>query len=540
MEVEGWDVAELPAESNPLTEGLLIHALKGTLSGDNHRLITSNQQLEAWQSKSSYYLLLQTVFSDTRLPYDVRLQSIIQIKNGVEKYWRRGAKNIISDDGKQHLRSRLLQSGIQEPDRRLAIIIALVIGKIARLDFPTKWPDLINTLIDTLRQNQESNFHGFMLKRALLVLLNVTKEVSQNRIGPGRGKLKQYASELLYLLGAVYFNSFQVSLIQQTIEDPTHLALLESALEQSLLAVKIIRRLILILDSIRSDETVKEFWGRSLPEFQYVLDIAISNNLTSNQDAPVVQLLHKNLGQLAKLHVHVAKNSATDFVLLQDDTFAVVQMHWRLMSLLGQQCALGAGYPAIVQVTQSVHDFDETTKSLVDKLGHQALMLLRACVKMISMPGRGLRYRTQEEKQQDADAVAKMQQKVFSEGSIVELVHHIVMELFLFQPSDLREWEEEPDEWEKREELGSEDFEFAARPCAEKLLLDLTLHFGSTSIPEILKMLATVTGKHNDYAHKISCPCYFTATNIIHSTWLRFSSSERSRVLCSRTCGCQP
>ena len=57
MEVEG--VAELPAESNPLTETLLIEALKDALSSDNQRLITSKQQLEAWQSKSGYYSLLQ-------------------------------------------------------------------------------------------------------------------------------------------------------------------------------------------------------------------------------------------------------------------------------------------------------------------------------------------------------------------------------------------------------------------------------------------------------------------------------------------------
>jgi hypothetical protein len=57
MEVEG--IAELPAESNPLTESLLIHAIKGALSGDNQRLITSKQQLEQWQSKSGYYLMLQ-------------------------------------------------------------------------------------------------------------------------------------------------------------------------------------------------------------------------------------------------------------------------------------------------------------------------------------------------------------------------------------------------------------------------------------------------------------------------------------------------
>jgi hypothetical protein len=57
MDVEG--IAELPAESNPLNSTLLIRALQGSLSGDNQQLITSKQQLEGWQSKSGYYVLLQ-------------------------------------------------------------------------------------------------------------------------------------------------------------------------------------------------------------------------------------------------------------------------------------------------------------------------------------------------------------------------------------------------------------------------------------------------------------------------------------------------
>jgi hypothetical protein len=357
---------------------------------------------------------------------------------------------------------------------------------------------VISILVENIRRYTSPELEGsypFQLRRSLLLLLNITKEVTLNRVGAGRVKLKSSASELLLLLGSIYFNCFQSQIIQEFFAEPSLLAILEAVLEQSLLAIKTIRRLILLLDNMRSDNTVREFWNRSLPEFQSVLQFAIAHNFSIDQQAPVVVLLHRNLGQLAKLHVHVAKNNPTDFALLQDEKFEIIKMHWHLMSLLGQQYASSAGYPAIVQVAPSIQDFDESRKALVDKLGLQALLLLRACVKMIAMPGRGLRYRTPEEKQQDADVVEKMREKVFTNNAVLELVSHVIMELLLFQPSDLQEWEEDPDEWEKREELGAEDFDFASRPCAEKLLLDLSLNFREVTLPEILKMVENVTGK---------------------------------------------
>jgi hypothetical protein len=63
MDVEG--IAELPgAEANPLTENLLLHALEGALSGNNHRLITAKQQLEEWQLREGYHTLLQVILHD--------------------------------------------------------------------------------------------------------------------------------------------------------------------------------------------------------------------------------------------------------------------------------------------------------------------------------------------------------------------------------------------------------------------------------------------------------------------------------------------
>jgi len=47
----------------------------------------------------------------------------------------------------------------------------------------------------------------------------------------------------------------------------------------------------------------------------------------------------------------------------------------------------------------------------------------------------------------------------------------------VFTPRDLKQWEQEPDEWEKTQEGAGDDWEFSIRTCAEKLFLDLIINF---------------------------------------------------------------
>jgi hypothetical protein len=359
--------------------------------------------------------------------------------------------------------------------------------------------NVISQLIDAIRNslNAREMYQSspIQLRRSLLVLLHIFKEVSQNRIGPGRSKLKSYSSELLSLLSSVYFGSFNVELIQTGLDSGSGL---DIPLEEALLSFKIMRRIIvLFIDNIPGDPDVKTIWNESLSSFRSVIDIALAQDMHARFSSDAVQYLHRNLGQIAKFHVSMAKDHFSAFVALQQ-SYEVIQMHWKLVSILGQKFAVAAGYPAVSEVVSTVHDFDEIRKTLVDKLGLQSLLLLRACIKWVALPSRSLRYRTEMQKKDDKDASLILMENVFTETAVIELVNHIVAELFLFQPNDLREWEEEPDEWEKREELSGEDFEFAARPCSEKLLLDLTIHFKDSTIPHLLKMLQTVTGKNNE------------------------------------------
>jgi hypothetical protein len=346
----------------------------------------------------------------------------------------------------------------------------------------------------------------------MLILDHVVKELSLVRIGAARNTLKSTAAELVRILCPVYFDSLQPDWIRtvlptagQNAGEEANYEALKTKLEYAWASAKIIRRLIVsLIDRPRDDEAVRSFWDNSLVVFKATLQIAISPdyNLRSlNRDGssenPIERLIMKNLTQLTKLHVNMAKSHPTDFALLQSSgNFEVIQVHWQLLSLLGQHYASQAGYPAVGgQVTSSVHDFDESQRTLIDQLGHQSLLLLRACIKMIFTPGRGLRYRTPEEKEIDNATMANLKAQIFTEGAVLDLINHAVTELFLFQPKDLQEWEEEPDAWEKREELESEDFEFAVRPCAEKLVLDLAINYKDLTTSRLLEMLSMVTCK---------------------------------------------
>jgi hypothetical protein len=98
----------------------------------------------------------QSVFLDKSLPLEVRYLAIIKLKNGIDKYWRKTATKYfipppymptrpdndnsgVDKEDKAVIRARLLESGVNEADQRLALQNALVIAKIARLEFPNDW-----------------------------------------------------------------------------------------------------------------------------------------------------------------------------------------------------------------------------------------------------------------------------------------------------------------------------------------------------------------------------------------------------------------
>lgn len=82
---------EAPGEANPLTETTLLRVLESAASRDQQQVQSGTKQLQTWEKAAGYYKDLQSVFIARSLPVEVRYLAIIQLKNGIDKYWRKTA-----------------------------------------------------------------------------------------------------------------------------------------------------------------------------------------------------------------------------------------------------------------------------------------------------------------------------------------------------------------------------------------------------------------------------------------------------------------
>ncbi|RYN90889.1 Importin-11 [Alternaria tenuissima] len=481
---------EVPGEANPLTENILFHVLRSASSADQTQVQSGTKQLQQWEKAQGYYPLLQTMFLDQSLPLEVRYLAIIQLKNGIDKYWRKTATNAVSKEDKATIRARLLESAVNEADHRLALQNALVVAKIVRFEFPNDWPELFQQLLHVLRASTDPNAYRLQLPRALLVLLYIVKELSTGRLLRTRQSLQTVAPEIFNVLGTIYVNKVQTwqAFFRDGGDDEG--GALES-IDNSLLAIKTMRRLIIAgYEFPGRDKDVQGFWTLTRTHFGEFLQYVIPEK--SPLAVEVQKKIGKHLMQLSKLHLNMATTHPADFVLLPN-SIDLARDYWSLISRLGEQW----GSKSIEGAKVGTDGDEEDESPIIERLGLKGLLLIRACVKMVFYPTQTFRFKHQQEKDEKNQATHMIKTDLLTDDLVREMISALVQRFFVFRPSDLRMWEEEPDEWEKMEE-GAEDWEFAIRPCAEKLFLDLAKNFKNLIIQPLLQVFYTVATPENE------------------------------------------
>ncbi|KAL6704681.1 hypothetical protein ACN47E_007963 [Coniothyrium glycines] len=481
---------EVPGEANPLTEGILLHVLRSASSSDPTQVHTGTKQLQAWEKARGFYPLLQAVFLDKSLPLQVRYLAIIQLKNGIDKYWRKTATNAVSKEDKTTIRTRLLESAVSEAPQNLALQSALVVAKIARFEYPSDWPELFQQLLQILRAATDPNAYRLRLPRALLVLLYIVKELSTGRLQRTRQSLQSVAPELLNVLGTIYVSKVQSwqSFFRDGGDDEG--GAIES-IDDSLLAIKVIRRLVIAgYDFPSRDKHVQEFWLLTRTHLGEFLPYVMSD------DSPLAEIVQskvaKHLLQLSKLHYNMATTHPADFVLLPN-SLDLTRDYWGLISKLGDTWGSKS-----VDTAKIGSDGDaEDDAPIIERLALKGLLVIRACVKMVFYPTQTFRYKQQQEKDEKNQATEMVKSILLTDDLVREMISSLVTRFFVFRPSDLRMWEEEPDEWEKMDE-GAEDWEFSIRPCAEKLFLDLAKNFKDLIVQPLLQVFYTVATPENE------------------------------------------
>ncbi|OBS80045.1 hypothetical protein A6R68_21754, partial [Neotoma lepida] len=117
----------------------------------------------------------------------------------------------------------------------IATQIAVLIAKVARLDCPRQWPELIPTLVESVKVQDDLRQH-----RALLTFYHVTKTLASKRLAADRKLFYDLASGI-YNFACSLWNHHTDTFLQQ-VSSGNESAVL-SSLERTLLSLKVLRKL---------------------------------------------------------------------------------------------------------------------------------------------------------------------------------------------------------------------------------------------------------------------------------------------------------
>ena len=433
----------------------------------------------------------QAVYLDRSLPSEIRYLAIIQLKNGIDKYWRRSAQNAIAVDEKAEIRSHLLEGGMEEAETQLALQNALVVSKVVRIDYPLDWPEVLTSLIKALRTANVSN--QMHLRRGMLMLLQVVKELATARLRKSQTSLQSVTPEIVFLLSEVYTQkiSYWMTFFSGGRDDEGGAI---DAMENSLLAIKILRRLLIVgYEYPNHDKDVQQLWAQSQQQFGHLLEMI-------SREPPVLAspskgLVEKHLMQLSKFHIQMGNIHPAAFALLPSSLY-LVRAYWDLVSKFGE--FYGSERQDFSVKALKSDDGSKTERPILEKLCLKGLTLLRGCMKMVFSPIQSFKYRSAEVKEEQQRGVDLIKSQLLTEELVSGIANTIVTKFFVFRQVDLEAWEEDEDEWEIREEGGGGDtWEFEVRPCAEKLFMDLVINFKHLLVEPLLSFFKSVAGENH-------------------------------------------
>ncbi|KAI0837537.1 ARM repeat-containing protein [Hypoxylon sp. FL0890] len=483
---------EAPGAATPLTLSELVRTLQSAQSHDNSQRQAATQQLSAWETHPDYYPTLQSIFLDTHPRAEARLLAIIQLKNGIDRFWRNvNLKEAIPQESRQRIRERLFQGTIGEGDRQLALHNALATAKVVRIDYPQQWSTPLADLTKILRETK--NGDQVQLSGALMLLLRIVKELGTARLRKSQTTLQSITPELVHVLCEIYDarTSEWIAFLTDPRVDVDYEGPELLAMENSLDTIKILRRLLLVgYEDPHKDNTVQQVWTVSQTHFAQFLSYI---NSDSEKIVCYHDFLGKHLMQFAKLHIEMSLDHPASFASLPN-SFDLVRAYWDLTANFAEVYNKSDG------IRQESFDGSKTKTEgpLMERLALKGLLLLRSCMAMVYHPKQSIRYRSKSIVQEQGQAIRTLKKDLLKDELILQIANVLITRLFIFRKADLDAWEEDPQEWEQQEEAHGAAYEWEVRPCAEKLFLDLLINYKRLLLEPLLSYFSTIQNPETD------------------------------------------
>ncbi|KAF7352662.1 Importin N-terminal domain-containing protein [Mycena venus] len=139
----------------------VYQVMTGAASQDPALFQASSTRLKEMLDMFGIYDALHEIAAQRAVPLQIRQQSIIQFKNAALTHWR--SRKVLSDEHRVRIRARCF-TFLDEPDETIAECNQVIVSKIARLDYPNNWPNLVDDLLTTIDTTLQKRLFNSILK----------------------------------------------------------------------------------------------------------------------------------------------------------------------------------------------------------------------------------------------------------------------------------------------------------------------------------------------------------------------------------------
>ncbi|KAG0667728.1 hypothetical protein C6P45_005449 [Maudiozyma exigua] len=440
----------------------------------------AEQQLKDWSILPGFHYILQSIYLDLSNSLQIRWLAVIQFKNGVEKYWRSTRINAISKDEKTSIRGRLFDL-IDEQNNQLCIQNAQAASRIARLDFPTEWPNLFET-IEHILENEHINRDDIKLYNILVHVNQIVKILGTARIGRCKPAMQSKMPLIFPLIVRIYLHSFDHWTSRYTQNGNNNATDSDelTKLQVSYLALKVLRRIVCEgYERPHKDESVCEFMKLTISHFELLIN--------NQENMGKLHVYEKFIKCYGKLYYNTVTASPANFILLPCSTHILI-----------------AYTKLIFEKAQVVYtENSDTTGDFWEQTVIKGILLLKKVINFVCKKN-VITLRARSDKISVDEAIAKINREFLNEDLIKKLVDILMNWYLKLRPAELENWFIDPEEWINEQMMTS--YEYQIRPCAENFFQDLINNFPDLLVPYLLYKIeneaASLTNSADDFLKK--------------------------------------
>ncbi|XP_067172692.1 importin-11 isoform X2 [Apteryx mantelli] len=432
---------------------IVLRVLTQATSQDTAVLKPAEEQLKQWETQPGFYSVLLNIFTNHTLDVNVRWLAVLYFKNGIDRYWRRVAPHALSEEEKSTLRAGLI-TNFNEPVNQIATQISVLIAKVARVDCPRQWPELIPTLLESVKVQDDLRQH-----RALLTFYHVTKTLASKRLAADRKLFYDLASGI-YSFACSLWNHHTDTFLQQVCTGDEAAA--TNSLERTLLSLKVLRKL-----------TVHGF-------------------VEPHRSVEVMGFLHAVFERL-KQFLECSRNIGGENICRDRLEKTIILFTKVLLDFLDQH---PFSFTPLIQRSLEFavsYVFTEAGEGVVfERFIVQCMNLIKMIVKNYAYkPSKNI-----EDSSPETLEAHKIKTAFFTYPTLMEICRRLVTHYFLLTEEELTMWEEDPEGFTV-EETGGDSWKYSLRPCTEVLFIDIFHEYNQTLTPVLLEMVHSLQGSTN-------------------------------------------